>query len=162
MPFQVERAFQTKPNNSALLPWATYMPSDLTTKARRMMIGRYAEWIKPFNVIDYLQNPPMIEKLYEERQMALTSSLDLERQVKELGSQTHELKLLNQKLEMEVDEASRKSLIMLALSLLATVLIGIGVNIATSAPYGWTGWIMIIAACLLEGIAFFSRPQKGK
>ena len=138
------------------------MPSDLSAKARRMMIGRYAEWVKPFNVSDYLQNPPMIEKLFEEKQMALTSSFDLDKQVKVLESEIHELRLQNQRLELEVTEASRKSSIMFALSLLATVLIGIGVNIATSMPYGWTGWIMVVAACLLEGIAFFSRPQKGK
>jgi fatty acid desaturase len=94
--------------------------------------------------------------------MALTSSFDLDKQVKVLESEIHELRLQNQRLELEVTEASRKSSIMFALSLLATVLIGIGVNIATSMPYGWTGWIMVVAACLLEGIAFFSRPQKGK
>ena len=126
------------------------------------MIGRYAEWVKPFNVSDYLQNAPMIERLFQDRQMALASSFDLEKQVKDLESEIHELRLQNQRLELEVNEASRKSSIMFALSLLATVLIGIGVNIATSVPYAWTGWVMVVAACLLEGIAFFSRPQKGK
>jgi hypothetical protein len=138
------------------------MPSDFTPKARRMMIGRYAEWIKTFDVTDYIQNPPMIEKLFEEKQLALSSSFDLEKQVKELESQVYELKLQNQKLELEVAEASRKSFIMFSLSLLATVLLGIGVNIATSTPNGWAGWIMIVTAFILEAVAFFSRPQKGK
>jgi hypothetical protein len=48
---------------------------------------------------------------------------------------------------------------MFALSLLATVMVGIGVNIATSSPISWAGWIMIISACLLEGIAYFLRPK---
>jgi len=126
------------------------------------MIGRYAEWIKTFDVTDYIQNPPMIEKLFEEKQLALSSSFDLEKQVKELESQVYELKLQNQKLELEVAEASRKSFIMFSLSLLATVLLGIGVNIATSTPNGWAGWIMIVTAFILEAVAFFSRPQKGK
>ena len=126
------------------------------------MIGRYAEWIKTFDVTDYIQNPPMIEKLFEEKQLALSSSFDFEKQVKELESQVYELKLQNQKLELEVAEASRKSFIMFSLSLLATVLLGIGVNIATSTPNGWAGWIMIVTAFILEAVAFFSRPQKGK
>ena len=138
------------------------MPTEGTERARRIIIGRYADWVKRFDVNEYVQNPPLIEKLYEEKQLALTSSIDLEKQVKELGSQIHELKLQNQRLELELREASRKSYLVFALSLLATVLVGIGVNIATSSPNGWTGWVMIVAACILETVAFFSRPQKSK
>ena len=127
-----------------------------------MIIGRYADWVKRFDVNEYVQNPPLIEKLYEEKQLALTSSIDLEKQVKELESQVHDLKLMNQRLEIELSEASRKSFFLFALSLLATVLVGIGVNIATSSPNGWTGWVMIVAACILEVVAFLSRPQKSK
>jgi F0F1-type ATP synthase assembly protein I len=103
----------------------------------------------------------MIEKLYEERQLALTSTFDLEKRVESLESQVNDYKLANQRLELELREASRKSFVMFALSLLATVMVGIGVNIATASPIGWAGWIMIISACLLEGIAYFLRPQKG-
>lgn len=138
------------------------MSIDGTERARRIIIGRYADWVKRFDVNEYVQNPPLIEKLYEEKQLALTSSIDLEKQVKELGFQIHELNLRNQRLELELGEASRKSYLLFALSLLATVLIGIGVNIATSSPNGWTGWVMIVAACILEVVAFFSRPQKSK
>lgn len=138
------------------------MPTEGTERARQIIIGRYADWVKRFDVNEYVQNPPLIEKLYEEKQLALTSSIDLEKQVKEFGSQIHELKLQNQRLELELSEVSRKSYLIFALSLLATVLVGIGVNIATSSPNGWTGWVMIVAGCILEVVAFFSRPQKSK
>jgi hypothetical protein len=132
-----------------------------TEKAKRIIIGRYTDWVKQFDVSEYVQNPPMIEKLYEERQLALTSTFDLEKRVESLESQVNDYKLANQRLELELREASRKSFVMFALSLLATVMVGIGVNIATASPMGWAGWIMIISACLLEGIAYFLRPKKG-
>jgi len=136
------------------------MSMDKSEHAKRVMIGRPADWIKRFDPGDYKDNPPMIEKLYEERQLALTVSFDLEKQVRELEAQVVELKLLNQRLNLELKEASRKSIIVFGLSLLATVLVGIGVNIATSSPYGWTGWVMIISALILEGIAFLARPKR--
>lgn len=138
------------------------MPPDGTARAKRIIIGKYADWVKRFDVNEYVQNPPMIEKLYEEKQLALTSSIDLDKQVKLLESQVHELRLENQRLELELGESNRKSHFLFALTLLATVLVGIGVNIATTSPSGWTGWIMIIAACILEVIAFLLRPKKSK
>lgn len=138
------------------------MPAEASERAKRMMIGKYADWVKRFDVNEYVQNPPLIEKLYEEKQLALTSSVDLEQEVKILQSQIHELNLVNQRLELEVNESSRKSSLLFTLSLLATILVGIGVNIATSSPDGWAGWVMIVAASILEVVAFLSRPQKGK
>ncbi|GIK38143.1 MAG: hypothetical protein BroJett011_19760 [Chloroflexota bacterium] len=99
-------------------------------------------------------------KLYEERQLALTSTYDLEKLVKELEVQVNELNLEKQRLELQLSEASRKSTLVFALSLLATVLVGIGVNIATTTPSDWSGWTMIVAGCLIEGVAFFSRPSR--
>lgn len=138
------------------------MPTDSTERAKRMMIGKYADWVKRFDVNEYVQNRPLIEKLYEEKQLALSSSIDLEQEVKVLESQIHELKLINQRLELELSELNKKSSLLFILSLLATILLGIGVNIATSSPNDWTGWIMIASACIIEVIAFLSRPQKGK
>jgi len=137
------------------------MPIAEPERAMRMRIGKYDDWIKRFDVNEYVQNRPMIEKLYEEKQLFFTSSVHLERQVKDLESQINKLNLQNQKLELELSEASHKSFLMFALSLLATVLAGIGVNLATTSPNGWSGWVMIVAACLLEGMAFLLRPQKG-
>lgn len=138
------------------------MPTEATERAKRMMIGRYADWVKRFDVNEYVQNRPLIEKLYEEKQLALSTSIDLEQQVKTLQSEIHELKLTKQRLELELGESQRKSSLLFILSLLATILVGIGVNIATTASGNWTGWVMIVAACILEIIAFLSRPQKGK
>lgn len=137
------------------------MPAERTKRARQSTLARYADWVTA-DPIEIQKNPQMAAYVLKEKTAFLESSIALEEQVRNLESQVNELKLQNQKLEMELGEASRKSYLIFALSLLATVMVGIGVNIATSAPNGWTGWVMIIAACILEGIAFFSRPQKGK
>jgi hypothetical protein len=136
------------------------MPVEQTKRVRQSTLGIYADWVT-FDPKERAKNPPPAY-LLKEKKAFLESAIALDEQVKNLESQVTELKLQNQKLEMELGEASRKSYLIFALSLLATVMVGIGVNIATSAPNGWTGWVMIIAACILEGIAFFSRPQKGK
>jgi len=138
------------------------MPTESTERAKRMMIGRYADWVKRFDVNEYVQNRPLIEKLYEEKQFALSTSIDLEQQVKTLQSEIHQLTLKNQRLELELGETQRKSSLIFTLSLLATILVGIGINIATAETGNWTGWVMIVAACILEIIAFLSRPKKGK
>ncbi len=131
-------------------------------RAKRQIVGRPIEWIKRFDVNDYRDNPPMIEKLFEERQMALSSSLELEKRVKELEFHNHELELSKQRLELTLDEVSRKSFILFSLSLLATILVGIGVNVATSSSNNFIGWVMIVAASIIEIIAFFSRPRNGQ
>jgi hypothetical protein len=131
-------------------------------RTKRQIVGRPIEWIKRFDVNDYRDNPPMIEKLFEERQLALSSTLELEKRVKELGSQNHQLELANQRLELIISEVSRKSLVLFSLSLLATILVGIGVNVATSSPNNFTGWVMIVAASIIELIAFLLRPRDGK
>ena len=131
-------------------------------RAKRQIVGRPIEWIKRFDVNDYRDNPPMIEKLFEERQLALLSSLELEKRIKELESQNHRLELSKQRLELTLSEVSRKSFVLFSLSLLATIMVGIGVNVATSSPNNFTGWVMIIASTIVELIAFASRPRSGQ
>ncbi len=138
------------------------MTSDTALRAKKKIVGKYADWVKRFDVNDFMQNRAMIEKLYEEKQLALASSLDLEQKVGNLQSDVHRLQLENQRLGIELEEFQKKSSLLFALSLLATILIGIGINLATTSSDSLAGWILIIAACLIEVIAFFSRPTRKK
>jgi len=124
-------------------------------KAKRRIIGRTSDWIKKFDVSEYVQNPPLIEKLHEEKQMALAHSLDLEKQVHALFERNHELELQNQKLLLQHNEQKRRSSYVFVLSLIAAITVSIGVNIATDKPYGWVGWIMIVIAISLEIASFW-------
>lgn len=85
------------------------MSIERTERVRQIIIGRYADWIKRFDVSEYVQNPPMIEKLYEEKQLALVTSADLESQVKDLELRLHKLELENQGLRLRIDEVNKKS-----------------------------------------------------
>lgn len=138
------------------------MPTDRAKRARRSILGRCADWVVPFDPGDYENNPQAIALLHQAKQLALASSLDLEDQVRDLETRVHQLTLQNQRLELELTEASRKSFVVFSLSLLGTVMVGIGASIVPAASGGWIGWVMIIVGCLIEGITFFLRPRKGK
>ena len=96
----------------------------------------------------------MIEKLYEERQMALAKVIDLESRIAALSSQVRQLELSEQRLRITLAEKTSRSLWAFGISLIATVTVGIGVNLVTSSSSSWIGWFLIIIAVLLESIAF--------
>ncbi len=136
------------------------MTKGLSEQALERIVGRTPNWIKPFDVNDYLNNRPMIEKLYEERQMALAKVIDLENRVSTLSSQVHQLELREQKLQITLAEKTSRSLWAFGVSLIATVTVGIGVNLATSFGTSWIGWFLIIIAVLLETIAFILTKSR--
>jgi len=129
------------------------MPKGLSELALEKIVGRTPNWIKPFDVNDYLDNRAMIEKLYEERQMALAKVIDLESKVTTLSSQVHQLELSEQRLRIILKEKNARSFWVFGISLIATVTVGIGVNVVTSSS-SWIGWFLIAIALLLEIIAF--------
>ena len=131
------------------------MPNKITDKAKQKIIGRTFNWIKDFYVDDYIQNPPLIEKLYEEKQMAIAHSIELENKVNRLTERVHELELQNQKLRLQYNEIHQRSSYAFVLSLLALIIVPIGVNIVTAQPYQWVGWLLIVVAVIIESIAFF-------
>ncbi|MBO9390808.1 MAG: hypothetical protein J7482_19065 [Roseiflexus sp.] len=130
------------------------MPKGLSEQALEKIVGRTPNWLKPFDVNDYLNNRPMIEKLYEERQMALAKVIDLESRITALSSQVRQLELSEQRLRITLAEKTSRSLWAFGISLIATVTVGIGVNLVTSSSSSWIGWFLIIIAVLLESIAF--------
>jgi hypothetical protein len=130
------------------------MPNSLTKQAKRVIIGRYPDWIKKFDVEDYFNNRPMIEKLYEERQLALTTTLDHEETIKGLANEVDELRAENLRLALKLRGNKKQSVLIFILSLLAAILISIGVNIVTDKPYTWVGWVLIGSSVVLELIIF--------
>jgi len=130
------------------------MSKDLSEQALERIVGRTPNWIKPFDVNDYLNNRPMIEKLYEERQMALAKSIDLDRKVSSLSARVHQLELSEQRLRIILAEKTTRSLWAYGISLIATITVGIGVNVVTSSASSWIGWFLIVISVVLEAIAF--------
>ena len=131
------------------------MAKGLSEQALEKIVGRTPNWIKPFDVNDYLDNRAMIEKLYEERQMALAKVIDLENKVSALSKRVHDFELSKQRLEIMLSEKATRSFWAFGISLIATVTMGIGANIITSSELVWLGWFLIGTSAVLELIAFF-------
>ena len=135
------------------------MSQDFLDQAKRKMIGTSPNWIKPFKVDDYVSNPPLIEKLYEEKQFHLAEKEALREELQAKSSEVQTLELENQKLSLKLDEAKRRSFLMFIISILGSLLTGIGVNVATGNPNNWTGWVMILAGIILEIVVFLAMPR---
>lgn len=125
---------------------------------QRLLLGRYSEWIKRFSVDDYVDNPPLIEKLHEEKQLALVDLAELRNQLASTRDEIQTLQLENQALRHRVQGVLRQASHMFALSLLAVVLLGIGVNVVTSRPTGWLGWTLVLCGVAVEWTAFRLKP----
>lgn len=130
------------------------MPQELTRRVRQMIIGLPSRWIKEFDVREYVQNPPMIEKLYEEKQLWLSWCHDLNDQVNDLSPRLHECETRNRLLEQQLETAKRHSCIAFFLTLSATIFVGLGINIVTDTPDNWVGWVLIGFSVINEVIAF--------
>ena len=104
----------------------------------------------------------MIKKLHEEKQLASALSLNLTERNEQLAAQVQNLQLENQRLSFIADEGRRRSYVTFAVSLLAVILVGIGVNVVTDQPSDWKGWVMITISVIMEAIAFAAAYQKQK
>lgn len=137
------------------------MTSPSRKPAQRLQLGRYPDWVKRFSVDDYIDNPPLIEKLNEEKQFALVDVADLRKKLEVSRQKIQALELDNQALRQRLNEVARQAMHMFVLSFLAVVLLGLGVNVATTKPGEWLGWALIVSGGLVECVAFMLKPGKG-
>ena len=133
----------------------------------KRLFGNY-EFIMQFDVIDYVNNEPMIKKLNEEKLLAISEAAECRERVGALDSHVRQLELEQTRLKGEITRLQEKltaldrgTWILFILSLVGAIFAGIGGNLVTSDPYGWVGWLFIVAAILLEVAVFFQRPTKG-
>lgn len=163
-----------------------------------------------FDIGEYVQNPSMIKKLHEEREIAHAYSDDLERRLEEkinisnelelkakeisirleesnnnlkrmdetnkqlnllieeknkqiatMQDETSKLQIKLTRAEGKLEEVSRSSIAQFLVSIMATVLLGFGVNLVTTTPSSWIGWMLIVAGIILSIVAFiFVRKSK--
>lgn len=163
-----------------------------------------------FDIGEYVQNPSMIKKLHEEREIAHAYSDDLERRLEEkinfstglelkakeisirleeannsvkrleeanrqlnflieekhkqittMQDETSKLQIKLTRTEGRLEEVSRSSFVQFLVSVMATVLLGFGVNIVTTTPSSWIGWMLIVVGIVLSIVAFiFVRKSK--
>jgi len=130
------------------------MSSSRVDRARRRILGRSKDWVKKFDVNDYVNRPEMIEKLHEEKQMWLARVMDLEEEVTSLSNQLHDSELRGQRLDTTLRHTRQQSSTVFGMALISTILMGIGVNLVTGGPYVWVGCVMIAASAALQLLAF--------
>lgn len=142
-----------------------------------------ARYIFPdFSIDEYVQNPAMIRKLNEEKDLALVELRTLKDRFEEAIAQTHMMALEKRELQLRLEaqsssqhevelqkrsleislskanqklyEANRRSFLQFLLTVIATIIISFGINIVTSMPPAWVGWILTALGIILEIIAF--------
>lgn len=140
------------------------MARETENSVREQIIGSPADWLKRFNVEEYRDNPPMIEKLYEERQVALVQAQDLKTKVELLNEQLDSLKFENQSMRHKLKGARQNSWVAFGLGLLSIILIGISTGLVVNDPSGCAGWVLGISGCIIEIFAFvlMNRDRNGK
>ena len=102
-----------------------------------------------------------IEKLVEDKAQALEEAKHLREQLEDVKSSLHKMDLRNLELEMKLGEANARlhrsnwrTFLQVVITVLGTIIFGIGVNLATSKGNIFLGWGMIAIGAILEIAAF--------
>jgi hypothetical protein len=130
------------------------MSHESSDELRQKILGRRPDWIKKFDAVEYEGNRPMIEKLYEEKQIALTRLYDVEDELDRTKVELADLSLKAQRLEIRLVDSKRQSWTHFVLSLVALVFVGFGIEIVASEPSHWSGWVLVCGAVILELLVF--------
>ena len=109
----------------------------------------------------------VIVRLADEKEGLAGEVKSVKLRLEDITKQNHELELQRQALDLQLNHAQQKlsdanqtSLIKFATSTAAAIVLGFGVNVVTSAPSDWKGWVIIASSIVLGAIAFFI-PRKG-
>ncbi len=129
---------------------------DRAKLAQEFVVSEYSTWVQPFEVGDYVKNPPLIKKLYEDKNLFLARSLSLEEKVQTYTDKVHNLEKENIAHVTRAEEWKKTSNTMFWISTLANILIGLGSNIATSNPSHKLGYGLI---ALGVGVQFLQYKQ---
>jgi hypothetical protein len=123
--------------------------NDSLEEARRKLVGDNADWIVKFDVEDYVNNPPMIRLLYQEKQLLQTECFGLKKDLEEQLVEFNELHSKTVRLSEQLNQVQKDSLPIFTLSVLANLMTGIGINLLTSNSQQWIGGLFIIASVVI-------------
>ena len=123
--------------------------NDSLEEARRKLVGDNADWIVKFDVEDYVNNPPIIRILYQEKQLLQTECFGLKKDLEEQVVEFNELHSKTVRLSEQLNQVQKDSLPIFTLSVLANLMTGIGINLLTSNSQQWIGGLFIIASVVI-------------
>lgn len=98
-----------------------------------------------------------INKKLEQETQSLGSSLrESNRRIEKMLQETYRLRMKLALTEGKLEDSSRSSSLQFMISMIATVLLGFGVNVVTTTPGNWVAWILVITSIILSIFAFMS------
>jgi hypothetical protein len=114
------------------------------------------------NIDEYYKNRPMIIKLLKDQEAAKLYIGDQQQKLEAAKDKIHSLEIEKEKLLTKIDESKGQSFMGFGLSVVATILIGVGINIVTGNPpdASWMGWAMIVFAVVIDLLAFRTYFRK--
>jgi hypothetical protein len=108
-----------------------------------------------------------ITKLSDEKAVIEGERKRNQLRLEEIMGQEHALELQKQALDLKLNHTQQKlaetnqtSLTKFVTSTAAAIVLGFGVNVVTTMPADWKGWVIIASSVVLGSIAFFI-PRKG-
>ena len=129
------------------------------TELERLKVGNLDDWIKQFRIEDYSNNPPMIEKLHQEKQEILVQKIDLEEKISKIEKSNNKLTIENKLAKQKLIDVNKKAIYSSVINVISMILLGFGVNIITSKPYVWVGWFLLGISIALFILSFIFRPK---
>ena len=108
-----------------------------------------------------------IDRLQEEKRLTFSETNSLREQLEDLRKYTQQLEIQKREFEFEIKSLKEKlaknkgsSLLENIISLAAAIVLGFGVNVVTTTPYDWKGWVIIASSVILAVIAFFIHERE--
>lgn len=107
-----------------------------------------------------------VSRLLEDKQASLAEIAILKTLTEQTKDNHHQIEIQKAEIEIElrtlkeyVDKSKRASLLEYVTSLLAAIMLGFGVNVITSSPSDWKGWVIVIASVFVAVIAYFIHER---
>jgi|SRR2546421_11475743 len=108
-----------------------------------------------------------VDRLQEEKRLTFSEISSLRDQLEDSRKYTHQLEIQKREHDIEIkslkdklDKNKRASLLENLVSIGAAILLGFGVNIVTTKPYDWEGWLIITSSVILAIIVFFMHGRE--
>lgn len=96
-----------------------------------------------------------INKKLEQETQSLGSSLrESNRRMEKMRQETYRLQMKLALTEGKLEGSSQSSSLQFMISMIATVLLGFGVNVVTTTPGNWIAWILVITSIILSIVSF--------
>jgi hypothetical protein len=101
------------------------------------------------------------KKLEEENENLNILLKESNKQLESTQEVAHQLQIKLTRVEGKLEDVSRSSFVQFLVSVVAAALLGFGVNIVTTMPSNWVGWVLIVTSIILSIVAFtFVRKSK--